>query len=123
MREHKISKAEMAEAEQLCRDWAESDESSNRYKADKANILLTALALTAHKMTVAPQPLAERREAVISGTAEMVTEDWDKMVIGATTPNVKVQRRLMSALALVGVTNVRLDWVRIEDKWYIVRTA
>ena len=123
MREHKISEAEMAEAEQLCEDWAADPACSNRYKVDEANILLTALALTAHRMTIAPAPLAERREAVISGTAEMVTDDWDKMVIGVTTPNVKVQRRLMSALALVGVTNVRLDWVRIEDKWYIVRTA
>ena len=123
MREHKMSEAEMAEAKQLCEDWAADPDCSNRYKADKANILLTALALTAHRMTIAPAPLAERREAVISGAAEMVTDDWDEMVIGVTTPNIKVQRRLMSALALVGVTNVRLDWVRIEDKWYIVRTG
>jgi len=122
MKNHRINKTEMAHADKLCRDWAESG-ASNRYKVDEANVLLTALALTAHKMTVAPSSLAERREAAISGAVEVFHRDWDALVVGKTTPNVKVQRRLMSALALVGVTKIRLDWVRIEDEWYIVRTA
>ena len=121
MKNHRISKTEMAHADKLCRDWAESG-ASNRYKVDKANVLLTALALTAHKMSVAPASLAERREAAISGAVEVFTADWDTLVVGKTRPDQKIQRRLMSALALVGA-NVRLDWVRIEDTFFIVRTA
>lgn len=111
----------MAEAHNVCQQWSESG-ASNRYKVDEANILLTALALTAESMTVAPASLAERREAAINGTAEVFTADWDTLVVGKTRPDQKIQRRLMSALALVGA-RVRLDWVRIEDEWYIVRTG
>ena len=121
MKHHRISKSAMAEAQNICQQWFESG-ASNRYKVDQANVLLTALALTAESMSVAPASLAERREAAIKGAVEVFTEDWDRLVVGKTTPNVKVQRRLMSALALVGA-NVRLDWVRIEDEWYIIRTG
>ena len=121
MKHHRISKSAMAEARNVCQQWFESG-ASNRYKVDQANVLLTALALTAESMSVAPASLAERREAAIKGAVEVFTEDWDRLVVGKTTPNVKVQRRLMSALALVGA-NVRLDWVRIEDEWYIIRTG
>lgn len=122
MKNHRISKAEMAQADKLCREWAESG-ASNRYKVDQANVILTALALTAHKMSVAPASLAERREAAISGAVEVFTADWDALVIGKSRPDQKIQRRLMSALALAGAMNVRLDWVRIEDTFFIVRTA
>ena len=121
MKHHRISKSAMAEAQNICQDWAQSG-ASNRYKVDEANVLLTALALTAESMSVAPASLAERRAAAVEGSVSVFTEDWDRLVVGKTTPNVKVQRRLMSALALVGA-NVRLDWVRIEDKFYIVRTG
>ena len=121
MKNHRINKTEMAHADKLCREWAESG-ASNRYKVDEANVLLTALALTAHKMSVAPASLAERRDAAISGAVEVFTADWDTLVVGKTRPDQKIQRRLMSALALVGA-NVRLDWVRIEDTFFIVRTA
>lgn len=121
MKNHRISKSAMAEAQNVCREWFESG-ASNRYKVDEANVLLTALALTAESMSVAPASLAERREAAVNGTAEVFTAEWDRLVVGRTTPNVKVQRRLMSALSLVGA-NVRLDWIRIGDEWYIIRTG
>jgi hypothetical protein len=121
MRTHRISKTAMTEAENICREWAESG-ASNRYKVDRANILLTALALTAESMTVAGASLTERREAAISGAVEVFTADWDALVEGKTRPDQKIQRRLMSALALVG-SRVRLDWVRVEDEFYIIRTG
>ena len=111
----------MTEAENICREWAESG-ASNRYKVDRANILLTALALTAESMTVAGASLAERRDAAISGAVEVFTADWNALVEGKTRPDQKIQRRLMSALALVG-SRVRLDWVRVEDEFYIIRTG
>lgn len=121
MNAHRISKSERAEAEALCREWKSSG-ASNRYVVDEANILLTALALSAGRMSIAPAPLAERREAVRSGAVDSFTADWDALVPGASRPDQKVQRRLLSALALVG-NRVRLDWVRIEDEWFIVRTG
>ena len=121
MKNHRISKSAMAEAQNICQDWAQSG-ASNRYQVDEANILLTALALTAESMSVAPASLAERREAAISGAVEVFTADWDALVAGKSRPDQKIQRRLLSALILVGA-NVRLDWVRIEDKFYIVRTG
>ena len=121
MKHHRISKSAMAEAQNVCQQWFESG-ASNRYKVDEANILLTALALTAESMSVAPASLAERREAAVKGSVEVFTADWDALVQGKSRPDQKIQRRLMSALALVGA-NVRLDWVRIEDEWYIIRTG
>ena len=120
MKNHRISKSAMAEAQNICQQWSESG-ASNRYKVDQANVLLTALALTAESMSVAPASLAERREAAIKGTAQVFTADWDALVAGKSRPDQKIQRRLMLALALVGA-KVRLDWVRIEDEFYIIRT-
>jgi hypothetical protein len=122
MKAHKVSKEEQKQALALCTAWKESGAASNRYKVDKANVLLTALSLSATRMKVAPAPLAERREAVKSGAVEAFTAEWDALVEGESRPDQKVQRRLMSALALTGA-KVRLDWVCIGDTFYIVRTG
>ena len=81
MKHHRISKSAMAEAQNICQDWAQSG-ASNRYKVDEANVLLTALALTAESMSVAPASLAERRAAAVEGSVSVFTEDWDRLVVG-----------------------------------------
>ena len=120
MREPTQSDYDTAEAMML--DWAGSGNASNRLAKDDGNRAIFTLALIlADEMTVGPASLADRRQWVRDGHAA-VTADWDALVIGASRPDQKCQRRLMSALALRTGRAVRLDWVNVDKTFWIVRT-
>ena len=124
----KPTRAEWDHADSVVAEWASSPNSSNRYRHDDGNVALTLIALTlADRMDIAPAGLADRREWVQNGHAAVTAEDWDRLVPGASRPDQKCQRRLLSAIALRTGRAIRLDWVRAvtdgTERYWIVRTA
>jgi hypothetical protein len=117
----KATKADYVKAVTAMTEWAATG-ASNRFARDAGNVAMFTIALVlADDMRIAPARLAERRDWVRSGKSA-ITADWDALVPGASRPDQKCQRRLMSALALRGKA-VRLDWVNVDGTFYLVRTA
>jgi hypothetical protein len=119
----KPTRAEYVTAESAVTDWATSGAASNRFARDAGNVAMFLIALTlADRMNLAPASLADRRDWVRSG-GSAVTADWDALVPGGSRPDQKCQRRLLSAIALRTGRAIRLDWVRVDDTFWLVRTA
>lgn len=113
--------SEWDHAHAVVTEWKNSG-SSNRFRADDGNVVLALIGLTlADRMAIAPAGLADRREWVRDGGAA-VTDDWDRLVPGSSRPDQRCQRRLMLVLAARTGRAIRLDWVRVDDDFWIVRT-